>query len=491
MAKYSPRSMSRVLNISERHLPRLEDPPARDVPSFEGTPASYLPRLEDMDRLGQMLDIYWKLKYHWYASEFHEQQVNFIRSKILTIESLDINQALCVGIESLSNRRPRRLVRDRNLNRRPGAGRWRLDMGYDRRSLKGLCQLVIFECMLEVLLHQYIEKELTLPTGEKFDIKNNRIYFHFTRRLNTVERHFMVGLRHAHGCIYYFHDVKDVMTPQTFLFCTSKHTKYWHESLLQIAVPPLAVLAPLQVNGYWKNYSRGAQRVFRRFLNTVHSCKLGPLVDATSLDPQKRRKLQKELDTKESTELRMSNLLMNYEFYWRPDPDLTKEKEKPMYGWYTPMAWHQLPGPTGVSIRDVSDLQAIWVKRTMSWWNWLIQVLPWLIYLEIILRWIKKTIIDAFWPTSIQPAGAHGPVEAVWDSREEDSKVWYLVEMRTNKGTEWNWWRSEDLGTGAYEKVKDFHYATPDRAKGRVPMGWRDMAMMLLFRDPYVDYDND
>ncbi|KAJ8065662.1 hypothetical protein OCU04_006334 [Sclerotinia nivalis] len=302
----------------------------------------------------------------------------------------------------------------------------------------------------------------------------------------------MQGLGYGDNIVLYYDELRDLMTPETFLFGMSKHVKYWHEDLLNFAIPHMAVLAPLEVNGYWKNYSRRTQLIFRSSLNTVNSRKLGPLVDITSLPPDEQKRLRRDLDTRESTELLMSEILMNYELYYRSEPDSTKKRERPMQGWYRPMAWHKLPGLTGISgdIYNLDKMQRKWKAKNVSWRRWIVQKLPLLIYFDMVLRWIERIFIDSFSKDDIPLNEGHRwPVEAVWDSREEDGKVWYLVETRRKGRTNWGHWPSEELGPGAYEKVNDFHFVSPGRRKGNVKMGWWDYGKRLFGRFVWHMYD--
>ncbi|TGO18240.1 hypothetical protein BTUL_0011g00460 [Botrytis tulipae] len=438
-------------------------------------PRRNIPPEEDLLRMRQMVAVCSKLKAHWKASELYAEQVGFIRSEILPLGCLMVSKAVCVGIGKMDGRR----VRGEERRKEKGE-EWKLDVQYGAKGLKGLCQLVMFECWVEILTLQ----KLTRNPGEDFALPATAITFYFPRGLSRIETLFMAGLGYRNNVVRYYHELKNVVTPNTFLFATSKHVKFWHKGLLELVVPGLMVSAPLQVNGYWENYRGGAQRVFRRFLNTVKSRKLGPLVDISSLTFTELRDSRWKLDTKEATELRMSEISMNYEFYWRPDPEPEstegneREIEKPMYGWYTPMAWHKLPGPTGIpgDICDMGDVEAKRRAKTISWWGWTVlkAPIPGLFYLDFILRCVKTLFVNIFWPINFGTKGESlGKIEAVWDSKEEeDGTVWYLVERKTKTGTEWGYQPSETLGPGVWEMVKDFHYACPGKKRGHVQWGW-------------------
>ncbi|KAM0147568.1 hypothetical protein ACHAPG_010495 [Botrytis cinerea] len=411
----------------------------------------------DLQRMREMVAVWYRLKSLWKASELYDEQ------------------AVCVGIGKMDGR---------------GEGReeWKLDGEYGGKGLKGLCQLIMFQCWVETL-------------RENFALPDTAIAFYFPRGLSRVEELFMQGLGYRNSIVRYYHELKSVVTPDTFLFITSKHVKFWHKGLLGLVVPGLMVSAPLQVIGYWENYGRGTQRVFRRFLNRAKSRKLGPLVDITSLTSTELTDLRWKPGSRESAELRMSEISMNYEFYWRPDPDPEsikgdgKEKEKPMYGWYTSMAWHKLPGPTGIpgDIYEMGDVEEKLHTKNISWWGRAAMKSPitWLVYLDIVLRWLKGFLANTFWPDNLGgKEGSLGRIEAVWDSREEeDGEVWYLVERKTKTGTDWGYWLSEDLGPGAWGKVNDFHYACPGRKRGDVQIGWCEYGEVIIeeFWDSYFN----
>ncbi|KAA8568482.1 hypothetical protein EYC84_007513 [Monilinia fructicola] len=423
-----------------------------------------------MARMRQMVSIYSEIKDLWKCSAFYVEQVVFLRNAILTLDRLAIDSALCIGLRTLSNHNPK-----------ARQDKWELSLTYDGKGLKGLCQLALFECWIEIL-------------REKFEIDQKKIYFHFPRGLNGDERLFMRSLNFEDGIIPYYHEVKNFTTPETFLFGTTKHVMHWHGSLLNHTVPTLAVLAPLHVNGYWRHYHRFEQRNFRRFLNTVNIRKLGPLIGIATLRSFERKDLRKDPKTKGGMELRMSDILSNYAIFWRPDPDPTDERPKPMWGWYTPELWQRLPGPTGAlgRVSDLVEVQEKWKANNISWWQWFVQNLPWLIYFEIVLCWLKSLLIDTFWPHLIAlDVGRELQVEAVWDSWEEDGLVYYLVETKMNGRTAFRRWCSDDMGPGAYTKVNDFHFANPGRRKGHVQIGWWDFWMEFLLGDPYGDYNAD
>ncbi|TGO48419.1 hypothetical protein BOTNAR_0476g00070 [Botryotinia narcissicola] len=415
-------------------------------------PRRNIPPEEDLLSMCQMIAVWHKLKAHWKALELYAEQVGFIRSEILPLGCLMVSQAVCVGIGKMDGRR----VRGEERRKEKGE-EWKLDLQYGAKGLKGLCQLVMFQCWVEIL-------------REDFALPDTAITFYFPRVLSRIETLFMAGLGYRNNVVRYYHELNNVVTPNTFLFATSKHVKFWHKGLLELVVPGLMVSAPLQVNGYWENYRGGR--------------KLGPLVDISSLTFTELRDARWKLDTKEATELRMSEISMNYEFYWRPDPEPEstggneKEKEKPMYGWYTPMAWHKLPGPTGIpgDICDMGDVLAKRREKTISWWGWIVlkAPIPGLFYLDFILRCVKTLFVNIFWPINFGTKGESlGKIEAVWDSKEEeDGTVWYLVERKTETGTEWGYQPSETLGPGVWEMVKDFHYACPGEKRGHVQLGW-------------------
>ncbi|KAF7913329.1 hypothetical protein EAE99_010719 [Botrytis elliptica] len=429
-------------------------------------PRRNIPPKEDLLRLRQMIAVWHKLKAHWKASELYAEQVGFIRSEILPLGCLMVSKAVCVGIGKMDGRRVRGEERRKDIGEE-----WKLDVGYGAKGLKGLCQLVMFQCWVEIL-------------REDFALPDTAISFYFPRGLSRIEELFMQGLGYKRNIVQYYHELKNVVTPHTFLFETSKHVKFWHRGLLELVVPGLMVSAPLQVNGYWESHGRGAQRVFRRFLNTVKSRKLGPLVDISSLTFTELTDSRWKLDTKKATELRLSEISMNYECYWRPDPEpeptegKEKEIDKPMYGWYTPMAWHKLPGPTRIpgDIYDLGDVEAKRQAKTLSWWGWIVlkAPIPGLFYLDFMLRCVKTLFVNIFWPVNFGTnGGSLGKIEAVWGSKEEeDGTVWYLVERKTKLGTQWGYQPSETLGPGVWEMVKDFHYACPGRKMGHVQLGW-------------------
>ncbi|TGO28718.1 hypothetical protein BPAE_0024g00630 [Botrytis paeoniae] len=385
-----------------------------------------IPPEEDLLRMRQMVAVWHKLKAHWKASE------------------------LCIGIGKMDGRR----VRGEERRKEKGE-EWKLDVEYGAKGLKGLCQSVMFQCWVETL-------------REDFALPDTAIAFYFPRGLSRIEALFMQGLGYKNYIVRYYHELKNMVTPNTFLFATSKHVKFWHKGFLELVVLGLMVSAPLQVNGYWENYGRGTQRAFRRFLNTM------------------------ETGYREATELRMSEISMNYEFYWRPDPEPEstegneKEIEKPMYGWYTPMAWHKLPGPTGIpgDIYDMGDVEAKRHAKTISWWGWIVLKAPisGLAYLDFMLRCVKTLFVNIFWPVNFGTnGGSLGKVEAVWGSKEEeDGTVWYLVERKTKTGTEWGYQPSLTLGPGVWEMVKDFHYACPGRKRGDVQLGWWEIVGLLI-----------
>ncbi|APA10592.1 predicted protein [Sclerotinia sclerotiorum 1980 UF-70] len=310
-------------------------------------------------------------------------------------------------------------------------------------------------------------------SGEKRNIDDGAIYFYFPDGLNTIEELFMQGLGYGDNIVEDYEQLPEIMAPETFLFGMGKHVKYWHKELLTSATPFMSILAPLEVNGYWESYSRRTQLIFRHYLGEVNGRKLGPLVNITSLPPDEQKRLGKDLDTREGTELLMSEILMHYKFYYRSMSDSTKERVRPMQGWYRPMTWHKLPGPLNISgdIYNLDKMQRKWKVKNVSWWQWLVKNLPLLIYFDMVLHWIGRT----FWKDEIPLNEEHKwPVEAVWDSREEDGKVWYLVETRKNGKTHWGHWPSEELGPGVYEKVQDFHFVNSGRTIGDVKMDWRD-----------------
>ncbi|TGO87977.1 hypothetical protein BPOR_0192g00100 [Botrytis porri] len=447
------------------------------------TPRRNIPPEEDLLRMRQMVAVLHRLKAHWKASGLYAEQVSFIRNEILPLGHLMVSTAVCVGIRKMDGRRERGEER-----RKENGEEWNLDVEYGTKGLKGLCQLVMFQCWVEIL-------------REDFALPDTAIAFYFPRGLSRIEALFMQGLGYKKNIVRYYLELKNVMTPNTFLFATSKHVKFWHKGLLELAVPGLMVSVPLQVNGYWENYDRGTRRVFRRFLNTVKSRKLGPLVDVTSLSSTELTNLRWKLDTREATELRMSEISMNYEFYWRPDPEPEstegneKEIEKPMYGWYTLTAWHKLPGPTGIP-GEIYDMEAVEEKRrakSKSWWGWIAQKapIPGLLFLDIVLRVVKILFVNVFWPDNLGTEGERlGKIEAIWGSKEdEDGKVWYLVERKTDTGTEWGYQPSNTLGPGAWEMVIDYHYACPGRKWGDVQLGWWEIVAVLI--DVYWNKSED
>ncbi|KAF7959802.1 hypothetical protein EAE96_001408 [Botrytis aclada] len=368
-------------------------------------PRRNIPPEEDLLRLRQMVAVWHKLKAYWKASELYEEQVGFIRSEILPLGSLMVSKAVCVGIGKMDGRR----VGEEERRKEKGV-EWKLDLDYGAKGLKGLCQLIMFQCWVQTL-------------REDFSLPNTAIAFYFPRGLSRIEKLFMQGLGYKNNIVRYYHELKNVVTPDTFLFATSKHVKHWHKGLLKLVVPGLMVSAPLQVNGYWGNYGRDTQRVFRRFLNTVKSRKLGPLLDITSLTSRELTYIRWKLDLKAATELRMSEISMNYEFYWRPDPEPEptdgneKEIDKPMYGWYTIMAWHKLPGPTGIpgDIYDMGDVKAKRHAKTISWWGWIVlkAPIPGLVYFDKVLRCLKLFFVFIFRPVSLGKDGSLGWIEAI------------------------------------------------------------------------------
>ncbi|TEY64859.1 hypothetical protein BOTCAL_0142g00160 [Botryotinia calthae] len=243
----------------------------------------------DLQRMREMVAVWHRLKSRWKASELYAEQVDFIRSEILPLGCLMVSKAVCVGIGRMDGRWESR-------------EEWKLDRDYGGKGLKGLCQLIMFQCWVETL-------------REDFALPDTAIAFYFPRGLSRVEELLMQGLGCRNNIVRYYHELKSVVTPDAFLFLTSKHVKFWHKGLLGLVVPGLMVSAPLQVIGYWENYGRDTQRVFRRFLNKVKSRKLGPLVDITSLTSTELTDLRWKLGSGESTELRMSEISMNYEFY--------------------------------------------------------------------------------------------------------------------------------------------------------------------------------
>ncbi|CAD6456305.1 6ced8b53-22f2-470a-9526-3a67d4aa5586 [Sclerotinia trifoliorum] len=405
------------------------------------------PSRSDMQRVRQMLRIWEQLSRHWKTSLSYYRQVG--------CQGWNIDRAICIGIGALGNR-----------NFKGGKRRrWCLDGTYDGKGLKGLCQLVLFQCWVEIL-------------KEKCEINDNAIYFYFPDGLNTIEELFMQGLGYGDNIVGHYKELpSDLITPETFLFGMSKHVKYWHKNLLTLAIPSMSILAPLEVNGYWENYSRQTQLIFRTYLSEVESRKLGPLVNITSLPPDEQKRLRRDLDTKESIELLMSEILMHYKLYYRSESDSTKERVRPMQGWYRPMTWHKLPGPASISgdIYNLDKMQRKWKAKNVSWWRWLVKNLPLLIYFDMLLRWIGRTFVHSFWKDEKPLNEEHKwPVEGVWDSWEEGGKVWYLVEKKRNGKTHWGHWPSEDLGPGVYEKVQDFHFVNSGRRIGNVKMDWRD-----------------